>query len=251
MSVRSRIAVLVLLISIGVAGAAIVLVWADRNADHEVAAALEKLEIRPVLVATAVVEAGTTLEEARRAGLVDVEEVAGPPDDALTEIRQTDLALVFADRVHPGDTVTRSRLAADAAVNPFPAQGEGRGAVTLMLGEAARGTAFLSSGARVAVLVTGLPAAPGEPGTRTCVLLEQLDVLAVGGRSATPAAAAEEPPPGTGGVPDQLVTADVDEDSALRLVQGDADGDLYFVRLGEGESPLTRGQCRASADLLR
>lgn len=248
MTMRSRVAVLVLSIVVGVAGAVLVLVWADRNADNEVAEALEALDIREVLVATATVEAGTTLDEARSQGLVAFEDVAGPPDDALDRIVRTDLTLVFADRTYPGDVVTESRVAGEATPPAFPAQGEGRGAVTVTVGEAARGTTFLTSGATVAVLVTGLPPEEGAPGTRTCVLLPQLSVLAVGSRTVSPPGADEQA--AAGGVPDQLVTVDVDPESALRLVQGDADGDLYFVRLRPDDSPFEPGDCEASTDLF-
>jgi Flp pilus assembly protein CpaB len=250
MSVRSRVAVLVLSFLLGVTGAVLVLVWADRNADAKVTAAREDLGIREVLVASAVVEAGTTMDEARRSGAVEFREVMAPPEDALAEIVTTDLDLEFAHRTFPGDVVTGSRLVDDATSAPF-AQDEGRAAVTVTLGEAARGTAFLSAGARVAVLVTGLAAGNGEPGTRTCVLLPVLEVLAVGGRAADTVTTDEGAGGlGVGDVPAQLVTVDVDPESAMRLVQGDADGDLYFVRLGQGESPFARGDCRASADLL-
>jgi Flp pilus assembly protein CpaB len=250
MSLRSRIAVLVLSVVVGVAGAVLVLIWADRRAGAEVAAAMDDLGIREVLVASAVVEAGTTLDEARRSGSVEFREVMTPPEDALDEILPRDLDLEFAHRTYPGDVVTGSRLVDEATSAPF-AQEEGGAAVTVTLGEAARGTAFLSAGARVAVLVTGLAAEVGEPGTRTCVLVPALEVLAVGGRAADTATTDDGTGgPGVGDVPDQLVTVDVDPESAVRLVQGDADGDLYFVRLGDGESPFARGDCRTSADLL-
>ena len=245
---RSRVAVLVLSVVVGLAGAVLVFVWADRNADVAVAEALEALAIREVLVATATVEAGTTLGDARSQGLVAFEDVIGPPDDALIEILPADLDQVFVTRAYPGDVVTGSRLAGESTPLAFPAQEDGRGAVTVTVGEAARGTTFLTSGATVAVLVTGLPPVDGAAGTRTCVLLPEMSVLAVGSRTVSPPGAEEQL--AAGGAPEQLVTMDVDPESALLLVQGDADGDLYFVRLGESDSPFVRGECTASEDLL-
>lgn len=197
--------------------------------------ALADQQAATILVTEADVLRGTTLVEARAAGLVTEATIAADlrPATAVDASAVDASSLVFLADLPAGQTVLQASVG--SAVEELPAieVPEGQMAVSVLLEDPAKVGAFLRPGSRVAIFDTfAEPTAPAEdPIFRTRPLLDDVTVLAVGSVTRTQAQQAAED-----AWNEQLVTLAVTQEQAERLVHATRTGALHFALLGEGAS---------------
>jgi pilus assembly protein CpaB len=263
--VAARIVTLIAALVVAAIGAALVIAYAleaDRRAEA-------RFDVVRVVVANDFIPAGTTLRRAAQpaSGETVLITTVGVPRSALVEgswISEVPggaaLDQVFISDVFPGDRITDDKLGPATGnvdllgLNPDPAAAEGteeaqgRAALVLALPDNQRGSAWLTAGSTVAVLMDERTPPEGIP-PRTCVLVPDARVIAVGdetepgiGAPATedPSAAAEaqvsEVPPG-------FVVVEVDQTRALELTRAQDGGALYFVLLADTNAPTFTPGC--------
>lgn len=266
----ARIITLVAALLVAAVGATLVILYA-RQADDR---AREQYVFLDVVVAADEVPAGTPFDQAALSdALFGVQEFAQRDLEgteglrALGVITEEELGELgtagqfVQTPLRTGEFLLRSNLG--PAVETEDDLGLGgetlTNAVTITLGEDARGTQYLRPGFPVAVYVTYSPSVPsaGNPDNRswTCVALGRMEVLAVGSRTVTPEVestpGAQSQPSGSG----QLVTLSVDQQSASKIVywQAREGAQLHFVLLPKDSEGFAEGigTCRLEETAFR
>jgi hypothetical protein len=263
--VAARIVTLVAALVVAAVGAALVIAYA-LQADQRARDAFDTVD---VVVANDFIEAGTTLRRAAQPAAGQsalITTVAVPRSRVVAggwvgEVPGgAALDQVFVTDVFPGDQISDAKLGPAAGgvdrlgLNPDPAAAEGtdeargRAALVLALPDNQRGSSWLRAGATVAVLVDE-PAPPEGIPPRTCVLVPDAKIIAVGSQTepgvgdqaaqdgaAGAAAEAAEVPPG-------FVVVEVDQTRALELTRAQDGGALYFVLLADVNAPTFTPGC--------
>lgn len=234
---RPLIPVLVTIVLALAAGGAVFLLL--MSADSR---AMAEREVATVLLAEQDVPEGTGVAYAKESGLLSEATVPTDlmPADALDPSDPATAGLVFVSSLPAGQMVLRAavgtELPSTAAIDVPP----GQMALSVLLDDPAKVGAFLRPGSRVAVFDTfAVPgsADAGEPLFETRVLLDDVEVIAVGSATRTDDAAADEEGDWTA----QLVTLAVTQDQAERLVHATRTGALHFALLGE-DTDLTASE---------
>jgi pilus assembly protein CpaB len=268
--VAARIVTLLAALVVAAIGAALVILYA-LQADDRARARYDGVE---VVVANRDIRQGTTVGEA----LADTGDGASlrtetVPEEALVRgawVGSVPAGLedhVFLTDVYANDQISAAKVG-DVAVlsDPLGLEGDpeaqpgseeaGRAAMVLALPDNQRGSSWLVPGATVAVLVDEPTPPEGVP-PRTCVLLPDAEILAVG--SQTQAGTGTTDPQGQSGgtapggavaeVPAGFVAVAVDQTRALQLTRAQDGGTLYFVLLPQnGVDPFDVG-CYREEDL--
>ena len=249
MGQRAIAAILAVLLAIVAAAA----VWLYvRSAD---ARALAGQQVAKVYIASDVVPAGTTWEEAVSSGLIQPELVSlkGVPSGAARD-GATGADLMAVSDIAAGEIVLSSRFAEEVAVAGRLAVPAGKLAVSIELTDPAKVGQFLVVGSHITVFDTfniqeadaddvtpaGDELATDHAFTRaTRVLLADVEVLAVGQTTTKEVATTSG---GVQAAADQratetqtvtLVTVAVDQQQAQTLVHGIQTGTLYFGLRGQ------------------
>jgi pilus assembly protein CpaB len=181
-----------------------------------------------VLVATAPINAGTSVEEAADAGAFDLRQylrksVEGLPALSDTAAIEGQVALV---PIAAGEPILESQFgeANQTGALPIP---EEKMAVSVELSDPARVAGFAVPGSRVAIFLTTSSDA-GADSTR--LLLNDIEVIATGETTIAPADAANQP---TEDLPTALLTLAVNQAEAQKIVYGSQHGQMHFGLLRE------------------
>ncbi|MGF1646001.1 MAG: RcpC/CpaB family pilus assembly protein [Kineosporiaceae bacterium] len=258
----ARIVTLVVALVVASVGAALVILYAlqaDRRAEAQFA------DVR-VVVANDFIRQGTVLGdvvgEAGADGetsltLQSVSESALIPEAWVGDIPDGRQDLAFLTDVYPGDQISDAKLgpvtgggdllglSPDPAAEAGTAAARGRAAMVLALPDNQRGSSWLRAGSTVAVLMD--EPAPPEGRPRTCVLVPDAQIIAVGSQTdsgvgaGVPPETADGAGAGAAEVPPGFVVVEVDQTRALELTRAQDGGSLYFVlRPDEGGPDFTR-----------
>jgi pilus assembly protein CpaB len=217
-------------------GVAAVLLYAH-GADARAIASQQPVD---VYVVKSLVPSGTTLKDAVQNGLIIKTSVVekGRPAGALTGVDGSNGGLFALADLQPGEYV----LANGFGVKPVGVKAidvpAGQVAVSISLTDPARVGTFVTPGSHVVLFDTydtasASGSSSGGPSTQTRVLLDDVQVIAMGETSLTPA-----PAPTAGGqtssaqVPGALLTVAVSPADAVRLVHGIQSGRLYAALRG-------------------
>lgn len=264
----ARIVTLIAALVVAAIGAGLVILYA-LQADERAGAQYEGVD---VVVANAFIPAGTVLGELTEDPDVtalttrpvpEISVVAGAWRDQVPAGRED---LVFLMDVYPGEQLFDDKLASPAeAADPLrlapPPQAEGeeqdeqdggRSAIVVSLPDSQRGSSWLRAGARVAVVLDEQSPPEGrEP--RTCVLMPEMQIIAVGSRTDLAAAGVTQEPvttqPGQPAVPDSFIALDVEQESALKITRAQNRGPLSFILRPDEGGPEFEVDCYTDEQL--
>lgn len=221
-----------ILVAIGLALLAGVLVFWFANSAEE--RALDEQTAVSVLITTADVAKGTSLSAAADAGLIESTQVSDKlaPASALASVTGLTGSLIATSDIPAGQIVLANSFANEVVVPAGVEIPNGMMAMSVTLGDPQKVGSFLRPGSYIAVfntMSTTSPEAPdGEPVVRTRLLLDRVQVLAIGSVTAES---------GDSIAPEDwtnaLVTVAVDQDQAEKLVHGAQTGALYLALLSD------------------
>ncbi len=246
-----RIALLLAAVAVALFGAGAVLTYAS-SANSRAMADQNPVQ---VLVATALIPAGTTAEQAKDKRLVELSEVPKRvvPTGALKTLTPVEGQVLEQD-VQPGEMIVKTRFVSQQVAGSIQIPGKSM-AMSVQVQDPQRVGGYVLPGSEVAIFDTfavekAQQASVGEPvvDARTKLLLPRVKVIAVGptalstvggqraeseGDAAAPAATTEDPA--------AVLTLAVDADQAVKLAHAANTGRLYFALLSEasttGETP--------------
>jgi pilus assembly protein CpaB len=200
------------------------------------ARAREGLALKSVLVAQVDVPAGTPVSDA--AVWFDREELNAEAvaDGALGSVqgREDQVTLV---PIYAGEQLLAEKVGDSGQTSGRVPLTEGNIAVTIALGDPERVANFVTPGSTVAIFLTG-PDAEGAQTTR--LLLGDVKVAGVGDTTST-----GDTPQG----PTALLTLDVSQPDAQKIILAQTQGRLYLART-DGASTVEAGQPTRPRDLL-
>jgi pilus assembly protein CpaB len=203
-------------------------------------------ELVEVLVATNLIQAGTSAQTAQDTGSLDlrpflVNSLEGLP--ALSDISGIADKVALAP-IAAGEPILESQFgeANQTGTLPIP---EGKMAVSVQLDDPARVAGFVGPKSRVAIFLTTAGAGGAET---TRLLLSDIEVLAAGQTTNTTSGGDEESGE-TEDLPRALLTLAVDQVEAQKIVYGTQNGRMYFGLLRE-DSTVDSTDPGISADNL-
>ena len=224
-----RVALLTAAIVIAAIGTTLVYLYAKQANDRAIADA----EPQNVLVASALIPAGTTAEQAQQQNLMEIKSI---PRDAVAPGAIGDIAVITGQvavgPIQPGQQILTQLFstAGGGGATGFTVP-KGYLAASYSFGDTARVAGFLTPGSEVAVFLTS-PAASDDQQPTTRMLLPSVKILAVGPSTITPpvdpAQANPEAPPRA------TMTIAVTQKQLETLVFAQTQGELYLGLLGEG-----------------
>jgi len=206
-----------------------------------------------VYITKAEVPMGTTAQEAVALKLIVQQQVVarGVPEGALQTIGATNGALVATSAIMPGEIVLASRFGTLAAQVQSKAIPDGKVAVTVELADPNRIAPLLTPGSHIVIYDTFNPRDPkskdpvpngarltdNAAGMRTTkVLMDDVEVIAVGATTVVPAPKATAPADGEAKqaevVSKALVTVAVTPEQAVKLIHAIQTGELYAALRG-------------------
>ena len=195
-----------------------------QGVDQRAQAAYEVVEI---LVATDTIPAGTSAQQAERAGDLELRpflrtSLAGlsPLSDVTGISTQVALAPIAA-----GEPILDAQFGDRGQTSALPIP-SGQLAVSVQLDDPARVAGFAVAGSQVAIFYTSTDGG----GDTTRILLSDVTIIAAGGTTVTSAAGNEAP---TEDLPKTLLTLALDQEDAQKIVYASQHGQLYFSLLGE------------------
>jgi pilus assembly protein CpaB len=239
---------------VALVGVTAVMLYA-RGADARAVASQQPVN---VYVAKSLVPSGTTLKDSVQSGLIIKTSVAakGVPLGALTGVDGSNGTLFALSDIQPGEFVLTDRFGVKPVGTKAIEVPAGQVAVSITLSDPARVGTFLTPGSHVVLFdsfeVVGAKVATdaAATGTQTRVLLEDVQVIAMGEASLTPATA---PVDGedvkTAPVAGALLTVAVTPADAVRLVHGIQTGRLYAALRGT-DAKIDLGKVVSQASLF-
>jgi pilus assembly protein CpaB len=199
-----------------------------------------------VLVATNLIPAGTSAQEAQDAGSLDLRpflrnSLEGLP--ALSDISGIDDQVALAP-IAAGEPILESQFGEANQTGTLPIPPE-KMAVSVQLDDPARVAGFVGPKSRVAIFLTSADAG-GDQTTR--LLLDDIEVIAAGQTTVTESSGSDEQGQ-TEELPRALLTLAVDQEEAQKIVYGTQNGRMYFALLRE-DSTVDPTDPGTSADNL-
>jgi pilus assembly protein CpaB len=238
-----RTLLLVSALLIAALGSALVYLYAQ-SAD---ARAREGLEMRRILVATEDIPEGTPVAQAEtnlwfQSREINAEAVV---DGALSSIDPIRDQVALVD-IYDGEQILSDKFgAAEEASGPVPLT-DGNLAMTVSLGDPQRVVNFVTPGSSVAIFLTG-PTRDGEEGTS--LLLDRVRVAGVGD-STSPLETASTGGQQSGQTPSALLTLDVTQAQAQKIIFAQTQGVLYLGLVNAASSVDTGQQATTSGNLF-
>jgi pilus assembly protein CpaB len=214
-------------------GTTLVYLYAKQANDRAIA------EARPVdvLVATALIPAGTSAQQLVVDGSVEIQQI---PEKSVAEGAIGNIE-VLAEQVaigpiYPGQQILTQLFGETAGAVTGISIPEGLLAASFSFGDTARVAGFVNAGSEVAVFLTTQAAAEGEqPFTR--LLLEKVQILAVGATTITPPADPTQANPEV--FPRATMTIAVTQKQLETLVFAQTQGELYLGLLNDASEVRT------------
>jgi pilus assembly protein CpaB len=225
--VGRRAALLIAAIVIAAIGTTLVYLYAKQANDRAIA------EAKPVkvLVATALIPAGQTPDQALAAGSLVAQDI---PEKSVAEGAVSNIAnlqgKVALASIYPGQQIL-TQLFGDAVQTvtgiSIP---KGFMAASFTFSDTARVAGFVNAGSKVAVFLTS-PAASSDNTPTTRLLLPTVQILAVGATTITPPADPTKANPEA--PPRATMTIAVDQKQLETLVFAQTQGELYLGLLND------------------
>lgn len=244
-TVKSRILAIGIALLVAVAGAAVVIGYANRADQRAVAGQ----QVERVYFAAKDVPAGTSAKNAVDRGLMTLQKVVakGVPGGAMRTLPADPSGVVALDQIMAGEIVLGNRFGSPTAVTTQTGVPAGMVAVSVDLSMPAAAKAYLRKGVHVAIYdsfnarsSSGTPKPNGAHLTddktslrATGVVLPDVVVLDVASTSSNSSSANSSSSPTSGPL---MVTLAVKPSDAARVVHAIQTGDLYAVVLGQGAS---------------
>jgi pilus assembly protein CpaB len=249
-----RTVLLIAALVVAALGAALVFMYANR-ADERAQAGVEQVQ---VLVATAGIAAGTTGAAVAESGTVELRTLpaASVPPGALSDLTPvTDLVTVSS--IFEGQVLLQPMFGSQVQTAGGLTLPEGKMAVALTLGDPQRVAGFVNPGSEVAIFRTGpvavAPAAEGEAATEagqaTNVLLERVQVIAVGPTTISSTTTTDGETSNTEEIPTAILTLALDQEQAQKVILSTSDGQMYFALLDENSKVDLDLPATTTADL--
>jgi pilus assembly protein CpaB len=220
---RRRI-LLIAAVLVAAMGAVMVFLYVQ-GADNR---ANEKFDTVQVLKATAVIEAGESIEEASAAGKLQLRSVSR---DQLLSGYQTDTAALEGTnaqmKIFAGEQIVSDKFGTNAAAAvTLPIPDDGNLAMSVNLTDPSRVAGFVNPGSEVAIFVTGTDE-QGKAYSR--VLLDRVTVLAVGNTTPVSTTTTDESGASTTEqLPRTLITISVEQRQMEKVLFAQSNGELAF-----------------------
>ena len=198
-----------------------------------------------VLVATERVPAGTTAADASNQGWFETQTV---PESARADGALTDVSII-SDQValapiYPGQQVLAQMFGTSGGTTSLEIAPT-KMAISVALDDPPRVAGFVVPGSEVAVIWTD---GTGNP---TGVIEPKIKVIGVGATTLqTQTTTTEEGESTTEAIPRTIVTLEVTQEQATRIINGQANGDLYLALRGDN-ARVRFGPVTISDQLLR
>jgi pilus assembly protein CpaB len=195
------------------------------------------VKIDKILVAKALIPAGTTAQQASDQTLMDTQEylhksIVGLP--VMSDISGIATKVAVSD-IQPGEPILATQFGdlTDTSALHVP---DGKVAVSVQLGDPARVAGFITPGNDVAILLSGAEAAGGANAGQaaTRVLLSPVQVIAAGSTTLVPTTTTTGQTQQTEQVAKAILTLAVDQKEAQKIVFAQGNGTMYFALLGKG-----------------
>jgi pilus assembly protein CpaB len=189
-----------------------------------------------VLVATQQVTPGTTASAASESGSFDLQTMpsSAVADGALSDITAiSDQAALTT--IYPGQQVLAQMFGNPQSASDLQV-GKGKLAMSVSLGDPERVAGFVVPGSEVAVFAT-LPTTAGAGGQQseeTGVLLPSVEVIGVGASTlSTQTTTTDQGEQTTEEIPRAILTLEVDQLQAQKIINAQSGGSLYVALRGE------------------
>lgn len=233
-----RTVLLIAAIVVAALGTALVFMYANR-ADERAQAGAEQVQ---VLVATAGIAAGTTGSAVAESGTVELRTLpaASVPPGALSDL--TPVAdLITISTIFTGQVLIQDMFGTQQQSSGGLTLPEGQMAVSIVLGDPQRVAGFVNPGSEVAIFRTAVPpvtatgdeAAPEAQGQVTNVLLERVQVIAVGPTTISSTTTTDGQTTNTEAIPTAILTLALDQEQAQKVILSTSEGQMYFALLDE------------------
>jgi pilus assembly protein CpaB len=197
--------------------------------------AQDKFDTVEVLKASAIIEAGESIEDASAAGKLVKAAVS---QDQLLNGYQTDIAPLEGTRamqtIFPGEQIVSDKFTSgDVSSSPaLPIPDDGNIAMSVNLTDPSRVAGFVNPGSEVAIFVTGTDEA-GKAYSR--LLLDRVTVLAVGNTTPVSTTTTDETGASTTEqLPRTLITISVEQRQMEKVLFAQGNGELAFGLLTPG-----------------
>jgi pilus assembly protein CpaB len=195
------------------------------------------VKIDKILVAKALIPAGTTAQQASDQTLMDTKEylhksIVGLP--VMSDISGIATKVAVSD-IQPGEPILATQFGdlTDTSALHVP---DGKVAVSVQLGDPARVAGFITPGDEVAIFLSAADAAgganAGQAATRP--LLSPVQVIAAGSTTLVPTTTTTGQTQQTEQVAKAILTLAVDQKEAQKIVFAQGNGTMYFALLGKG-----------------
>jgi pilus assembly protein CpaB len=217
-----RTVLLIAAVVVAALGTALIFAYVNRTDER----ALKDQRPVQVLVAKAVIKAGTTGAEAERLGAFKLQVI---PQSAtitgfLTDARSIS-ALVAVSDIFPGEQIIPAKFAAPGGSSALTIP-TGKLAMSVQLGDPQRVAGFVQPGAEVSIFVTITLGAKQV----TRMLLTRVTVIAVGPTTLRPPTSGQG---NTEALPTAILTLALDQRQAEKIVFATSKGALYFGLLNK------------------
>jgi pilus assembly protein CpaB len=221
--VGRRAALLVAAIVIAAIGTTLVYLYAKHANDRAIA------DTRPVsvLVATAQIPAGQTIEQAVQAASVVPQDIPSQSvaPGAVSNVRAL-RGKVAVGTIYPGQQILTQLFGETAGAVTGINIPKGLLAASFNFTDTARVAGFVQPGSQVAVFLTSLAAGPNQSQQATRLLLPKVQILAVGATTITPPTDPTKANPEA--LPRATMTIAVSQQQLETLVFAQTQGDLYL-----------------------
>jgi pilus assembly protein CpaB len=209
-----------------------VLVWLYAQGANS--RAEERFDTVEVLKATAIIDAGESIEDAQAAGKLTL---AGVAQDQLLNGYQTTTESLAGTKamqtIFPGEQIVSDKFATNvAASSTLPFEDDTKIAMSVNLTDPSRVAGFVNPGSEVAIFLTGTDVKTGTPFSR--LLLDRVTVMGVGNTTPVSTTTTDETGASTTEqLPRTLLTIAVDQRQMEKVLFAQANGELAFGLLTE------------------
>jgi pilus assembly protein CpaB len=249
-----RTILLIAALVVAALGTALVFMYANR-ADERAQAGAAQVE---VLVATSEIATGTTGAAVAESGNVELRTLpaASVPPGALSDLAPV-ADLITISTIFPGQVLIQPMFGTQQQAAGGLTLPEGKVAVAITLGDPQRVAGFVNPGSEVAIFRTGVPpVTAGEeaadataPTAETNVLLDRVQVIAVGPTTISSTTTTDGQTTNTEAIPTAILTLALDQEQAQKVILSTTDGAMYFALLDENSEIDPNLPATTSADL--
>lgn len=226
-----RTVLLIAAIVVAALGTALVWMYANR-ADERAQAGAEQVQ---VLVATAGIPAGTAGSAIGESVELTTLPRASVPAGSLSDLTPV-TNLVTISSVFEGQVLLEPMFGTQVQSGGGLTMSDGDVAVAVSMGDPQRVAGFVSPGSEVAIFLT-VAGAGGQEQPQTAVLLDRVQVIAVGPSTISSTTTTTEGEQGattnTEQIPTAILTLALSQEEAQKVIQATTAGSMYFALLND------------------